>query len=405
MRKNKDNKDTTKEYKTLSYVLISFLSIAMLITGISYFNSLKGYNSNKSYTSVTNKILFNLNGGTGWTTRQALVKKGYSLPTVSDVAPTRKGYTFMGWFDNPNFLKGRQYYSKTGEAIRKYDRKDSVILYAGWKKDQVLYGKALSMFKKANNINEDPNIIVVKNNRLIGDLDFNVYYVYNTNITEKRYNNFITYINHTVNNVRNIDSKVLYHMYKNGTDLIYLGTDDSDNSCVQNDGHCSFAAYCNSLTRDVVVAYADFYLTDTYYQRSIIHELGHAFDFTLKYVLTEETASGITGLTSNQVLKGYTNSNGKFIPSSTLFPLFTGNRLSKINVYTWNYLAEKYAPILKSQIPDFSVYQTSDLAKSGLEFYAEIFRHYYWDESHRNAIKVVSPVVYEAFEKTVNYFN
>ncbi len=78
----------------------------------------------KSYT-----ITFNANGGSGTPSSQTVTYNG-TLPTIS-VKPTKTGYTFMGWYDSVS--GGTQYYNASNVAVKKYDKKSNVTLYAVWK--------------------------------------------------------------------------------------------------------------------------------------------------------------------------------------------------------------------------------------------------------------------------------
>lgn len=98
-----------------------------------------GYTENNEHTACvadTYTISFNLNGGTAddgqfpnktityWTT----------LPAISTTAPTKPGYTFMGWYDNADYSNGVQYYNASDVASRPvWDKTQSATLYAGWK--------------------------------------------------------------------------------------------------------------------------------------------------------------------------------------------------------------------------------------------------------------------------------
>ena len=78
----------------------------------------------KSYT-----ITFNANGGSGTPSAQTVTYNG-TLPTIS-VKPTKTGYTFIGWYDSVS--GGTQYYNASNVAMKKYDKKTNITLYAVWK--------------------------------------------------------------------------------------------------------------------------------------------------------------------------------------------------------------------------------------------------------------------------------
>ncbi len=84
------------------------------------------------------KITFNSNGGTGGQSGSITNLYGESLPEIETKKPVKNGYDFMGWYDNANWTKGTQYYNKNGISVRKYYKKNDLILYAGWEEEQVV---------------------------------------------------------------------------------------------------------------------------------------------------------------------------------------------------------------------------------------------------------------------------
>ncbi len=80
-------------------------------------------------------ISFNANGGTGGQTSAVTVKYNELMPSISKTIPKRSGYTFMGWYDNADYTKGKVYYNEVCEATKYYDKNSNTTLYAGWKKD------------------------------------------------------------------------------------------------------------------------------------------------------------------------------------------------------------------------------------------------------------------------------
>ncbi len=81
------------------------------------------------------KVMFSANGGTGGQTSTVEVKFNEMMPSISKNIPTRSGYTFMGWYDNADYTKGKVYYNEKCEATKYYDKKSNITLYAGWKKN------------------------------------------------------------------------------------------------------------------------------------------------------------------------------------------------------------------------------------------------------------------------------
>ena len=59
-----------------------------------------------------------------------IVTYGKDMPTVTP--PTRKGYTFDGYWDNQTNGMGKQYYNKKGSSAAKWDKKWKDILFAHW---------------------------------------------------------------------------------------------------------------------------------------------------------------------------------------------------------------------------------------------------------------------------------
>ncbi len=80
-------------------------------------------------------VSFDLNGGMGDSINSVNVLNGNVMPEINKKAPTRKGYTFMGWYDNIDYLKGIQYYNSKCESKVKYTKESDTILYAGWSKN------------------------------------------------------------------------------------------------------------------------------------------------------------------------------------------------------------------------------------------------------------------------------
>ena len=82
----------------------------------------------KTYT-----VSFDPNGGTGGQSATVTATYEKSMPTISTTAPTRSGYTFMGWYDNKVYTSGTQYYTAVGASARNYNKDSDITLYAGWK--------------------------------------------------------------------------------------------------------------------------------------------------------------------------------------------------------------------------------------------------------------------------------
>ena len=81
----------------------------------------------------TYQITFNANGGTGGQSANVTATYDSAMPSISTTAPTRTGYTFMGWYDNATYTSGTQYYTAAGASARTWNKTANTTLYAGWK--------------------------------------------------------------------------------------------------------------------------------------------------------------------------------------------------------------------------------------------------------------------------------
>jgi len=82
-------------------------------------------------TANTYTISFDANGGVGGQSADMTATYGVAMPSISTVAPTRVGYTFMGWYDNVSYTAGTQYYTAVGQSARNWDKTSATTLYAG----------------------------------------------------------------------------------------------------------------------------------------------------------------------------------------------------------------------------------------------------------------------------------
>ncbi len=85
--------------------------------------------------NTTYRIVFNANGGSGGQTSSIEVKYEETLPQISEEKPIKEGYIFTGWYDNSDYTRGEVYYDEKCEATKYYDKKENIILYAGWKEN------------------------------------------------------------------------------------------------------------------------------------------------------------------------------------------------------------------------------------------------------------------------------
>ena len=81
-------------------------------------------------------ITFNMNGGVGSIDKIEVAYEGqlYKLNNL----PKRSEYIFLGFYDNKDYKKGKQYYDENGESVRNYDKASNTTLYAGWKENKII---------------------------------------------------------------------------------------------------------------------------------------------------------------------------------------------------------------------------------------------------------------------------
>lgn len=84
-----------------------------------------------STTTTSYTITFNKDGGSGGSSSVS-AKKGQSMPYAT--APTKKGYTFGGYYTSRNG-QGTKYYSESMSSSRSWDKTKNVTLYAYWIED------------------------------------------------------------------------------------------------------------------------------------------------------------------------------------------------------------------------------------------------------------------------------
>ena len=87
----------------------------------------------RACSARTSTVSFNANGGTGGQSANVTATYGSAMPSISTTAPTRVGYTFMGWYDNATYTSGIQYYTAAGASARTWNKTANTTLYAGWK--------------------------------------------------------------------------------------------------------------------------------------------------------------------------------------------------------------------------------------------------------------------------------
>ncbi|MBP3316430.1 MAG: InlB B-repeat-containing protein [Alphaproteobacteria bacterium] len=85
-----------------------------------------------SYIPNTYTVSFDANGGSGGQSSSVTATYDSDMPSISTTAPTRTGYTFMGWYDNADYTNGTQYYTAAGTSARTWNKTSNTTLYAGW---------------------------------------------------------------------------------------------------------------------------------------------------------------------------------------------------------------------------------------------------------------------------------
>ena len=115
----------------------------------------------KKYT-----ISFDVNGGEGNVPSMSEVKKGQMVPKISKTIPTRSGYTFMGWYDNKDYTKGKVYYNELNEPAIYYDKNEDIRLYAGWSKNIVVLSYKINFDANGGSGGQTSSISVKENENL-----------------------------------------------------------------------------------------------------------------------------------------------------------------------------------------------------------------------------------------------
>lgn len=84
------------------------------------------------YTPNTYSVTFMKLGGSGGSDG---VDATYGLPMPEAIAPTRSGYTFQGYFAQPNGV-GTKYYDSNMTSMANWDNADNSVIYAHWTANQ-----------------------------------------------------------------------------------------------------------------------------------------------------------------------------------------------------------------------------------------------------------------------------
>ena len=165
----------------------------------------------------------------------------------------------------------------------------------------VLEGEELEQFLLDNNIPNADYVKVVKSVETINGVEFPIYRVYDTDCDDATNEKFDSYIEECLQNEAKIDEAVLARISNGGTALVFEETYRCDGGSLSA-GRFNCAAYCNSRNRNVVQFFHDD--SSGYYARSIVHETGHAFDFTLRFEASQEQCCGISHITQEMIDSG-----------------------------------------------------------------------------------------------------
>ena len=135
-----------------------------IVEELSSIEILSSYLEEPSYIlEKTYTLSFKANKGTG-APSSSRVTYNSVLPSIN-IKPTREGYTFMGWYDNPDYTKGVKYYNDLNNAVKRYDKKLNITLYAGWKENilSIMYnGNSATSWNPVKNtysVNVDGTVI------------------------------------------------------------------------------------------------------------------------------------------------------------------------------------------------------------------------------------------------------
>lgn len=79
-------------------------------------------------------VSFDANKGSGGQSASVQATFTQAMPAISTNPPTRTGYTFKGWYDNPlwDAPGAKRYYTEAGASARNWDKAEPTTLYAGW---------------------------------------------------------------------------------------------------------------------------------------------------------------------------------------------------------------------------------------------------------------------------------
>ena len=133
----------TKTGHTFSKWAAGSTSGTQYAAGATFTPTNTAWTSASSYTMYaiwaanTYTVSFDANGGSGGQSANVTATYDNAMPSISTTAPTRTGYTFMGWYDNQTYTSGTQYYTAAGASARTWNKTANTTLYAGWKANDI----------------------------------------------------------------------------------------------------------------------------------------------------------------------------------------------------------------------------------------------------------------------------
>ena len=279
-----------------------------------------------------------------------------------------------------------------------------------------LNGDELRKFAEDNNIRLLDTLVVKKGIVNINGIDFNIYYV----IDGANYNqiNFNNYVSKSQKTLENIDESVLKFVSNSGTSIVYFSGYTVDNGLYDENGvfvgDGGYSGYCNSYNRNIISVnngWNDY--------EAILHEFGHAFDFSLynRATVTGHVTKGISQIVNDNPGSFY---NIARLESQTLFdPLALNLTFIESKVYEWDdgHSAEFYYYQLSNgeilefyrnesgmHNGEFSGYSNNELVNDygALEYFAESFRKYYTQDKETNLrYKMLIPNTFKYIDSLV----
>lgn len=249
-------------------------------------------------------------------------------------------------------------------------------------------GEEWIQIKNDNHFNHSDDYVIERTTRSVNGVIFSVYYVFNIKTSLDFISEMRSFASSALSKMALIDMNVLQYIHSYGTSVFFLGGYDADANLLSV-GRYTYAGFLNPTNRAVVIGFNHERLNSEYYHESLIHETGHAYDYTLRYTLTGVSGSGISRLNSSQIASAASQIRNLFVYGADGQP------------YSWSDLAAREAESLKMNVSGFSTYSLDDLLKKPQEFFAEAFKAYYKSGSMRESLRTYAPLTYESIVKIV----